>query len=148
MRLGGVLSVVLLLACGKNPSPVSTIPQPSVANTLYARLGGIEVLRTLVDEWLLEVTSDHRIKSFFVEADISRLKLRLVERICVLVQGPCMYQGRELFAVHQGLSVADSDLRAFVEDLEPAMLRAKIDSETAAELRQAVRGLAAELALD
>lgn len=128
---------------GSAPSDV-TISEES---TLYQRLGGVDVLRVLVDEWLIIASSDERIRNFFAKTDISRLKLRLVERICVQVQGPCLYRGREMYAAHADLGIEDSHLRAFLEGLGPAMLRAKIEGAAADELRSAIRGLAEELAI-
>lgn len=149
--IAGVL-VVGLCSCGgvfgggggaKAP-PDGTITEDE---SLYQRLGGVDVLRVLVDEWLLVASSDERIRNFFAKTDISRLKLRLVERICVQVGGPCLYRGREMYAAHADLGIEDSHLRAFLDGLEPAMLRASIKDEAADELRSAIRGLAEELAI-
>ncbi len=115
--------------------------------TLYERLGGVDVLRALVDAWMLEVSSDPRIRDYFAHADIGRLKLRLVERICVQVQGPCLYRGREMYEVHADLGLEDSHLRAFLQALDPAMRRVKIKDGPAEELREVIRGLAEELAI-
>lgn len=150
--LGGVF-VVGLCSCGRffggdsggvEPPSDDIITEDS---SLYQRLGGVDVLRVLVDEWLVVASSDERIRDFFAKTDISRLKLRLVERICVQVGGPCLYRGREMYTAHADLGIEENHLRAFLEGLAPAMRRASIKGEAAEELRTAIRGLAEELAI-
>jgi hemoglobin len=148
----GAVLVAGLCSCGGffgSSSPPATTSDDTISKdaTLYERLGGVDVLRVLVDEWLVVASSDERIRDFFAGADISRLKLRLVERICVQVEGPCLYRGREMYAAHADLGLEDSHLRAFLQALEPAMQRAKIEGKAADELRIAIRGLAEELAI-
>jgi hemoglobin len=115
--------------------------------TLYERLGGVDALRALVDAWLQEAGSDPRIRDFFGRADVGHLKLRLVERICVQVQGPCLYRGREMYEVHADLGLEDTHLRAFLQVLEPAMQRVLPKDAPRDELREVIRGLAEELAI-
>lgn len=135
--------------CGGSSNASSTLPTAEVDNpeTLYKRLGGVDVLRLLVDEWLLEVSSDARIRALFANVDIAHLKLRLVERICVQVEGPCLYRGRDMYEAHADLELEDSQVRAFLQALNPAMQRANIAEGPAEELRGVIRGLAEELAI-
>ncbi len=113
--------------------------------TLYTRLGGVSVLRQLVDAWLLEAASDSRIRDFFQGADISHLKLRLVERICVLVDGPCLYRGADVAEHHAGLGISAHHMRAFLDDLGPALGRMRVDEASAKELREALVVLGAQI---
>ena len=150
--LSGLVIAAAAMSCGgffggSSASPASGDDAVKEEETLYQRLGGVDVLRSLVDEWLLEASSDDRIREFFVHSDIARLKLRMVERICVQVQGPCLYRGREMYEAHADLGIEDSHLRAFLQALDPAIQRAKIDDAMAEELRVVIRGLAEELAI-
>jgi hemoglobin len=149
LRVVALLGLSLCLAGGtcSGGEPDSTLPATDKDTTLYDRLGGIDVLRVLVDEWLLELSSDARIGAHFAGADIAQLKLRLVERLCVQVEGPCLYRGREMAEAHADLDLEESDLRAFLDALDPAMKRAKIEEAPADELRDVVRALAEELAI-
>ena len=146
--LAPILAMVLALpvACGGKASQPSATPAVEASReTLYARLGGVDTLRTLVDSWILEAASDPRIRDFFVDADMGRLKLRLVERLCVLTDGPCMYRGAELRAHHASLGIEERHMRAFLDDLEPALERAEIRGEPARELREALLLLGAQI---
>ncbi len=151
--LSGVIFTVSVAACGGVFGGSGAAPSPGDKGgikeeaTLYERLGGVDVLRSLVDEWLLEASSDPRIRDFFADADIAHLKLRLVERLCVQVQGPCLYRGREMYEAHADLGLEDTHIRAFLQALEPAMQRVKIEGAPAEALREVIRGLAEELAI-
>ncbi len=81
------------------------------------------------------------------KAVFGKLKLRLVERLCVLADGPCMYRGRDLLSVHAPLDLEDADLLAFIDDFEQAMIRIKLDGPAATEITERLRGLAEELAI-
>ncbi len=129
-------------ACGTQAEVQTPVAEE---DSLYKRLGGVEVLRRLVDAWMLEVATDPRIRDFFAEADLERVKLRLVERICVLVGGPCLYRGLELRELHAPLGIEPRHMRAFVELLEPAMLRVKVAPAPARELREAMAVLGAQV---
>ncbi len=139
-------SLVLGAACSSTADS-RTSQAPVAKDSLYARLGGIETLRVLVDQWILQASSDERIRDYFAHSDMAILKERLLERICLLVEGPCIYKGRDLYEAHEHLRLEDRHLTAFLDDLEPAIERADIAAEPAKELRELVRGLASELAI-
>ncbi len=150
MRIGNVGWAIVLcsvFACrgGTTQGGESTAASAPAEESLYQRLGGIDVLRRLVDEWMLEAASDPRIRDFFVEADFARVKLRLVERLCVLVDGPCMYRGAELREHHAGLGIEERHMRAFLDDLAAAMERVEISGAVARDLREALQVLGAQI---
>lgn len=144
--LAALLCTVIVGGC---PNPSQTRTDTTISSeeqSLYVRLGGIETLRPLVDEWMLEVTSDPAIRDFFMDADISQLKERLLERLCVLSDGPCLYKGRSVFQVHASMELEDGHLRRFLVGLDAAMKRLEIAPEPASELQERMRGMAAEIA--
>lgn len=149
MKSSAILAVAAsaLMACGGGsaaPAGATTAAE-TPDETLYQRAGGIDALRRLVDAWILEAASDPRIRDFFVNADIARVKLRLVERLCVLAEGPCMYRGAELREHHAPLGIEERHMRAFLDDLEPALKRADITGAPARELREALLLLGAQI---
>ena len=62
--------------------------------SLYERLGGIDAIRAVVDDFVGNVAADRRINKFFANTDIPRLKRNLVDQICQSTGGPCTYGGR------------------------------------------------------
>lgn len=126
-----------LAACGGRPGPDGA-PAPG----LFERLGGVAGLRAIVDEWVGTAAADPRIQDFFVDADIARLKLRLVERLCVAAGGPCVYRGRDLDEAHADLALRPEHVDAFLADLEAALVARGVDDATRDELLARVRRLA------
>ena len=147
--LGAILLLILAAfgtSCGTSKSSPPVEPAGKTpSDTLYQRVGGIDTLRRLVDAWILEAGSDPRIRDFFDGADIARVKLRLVERLCVLAEGPCLYRGAELREHHSTLGLEERHMRAFLDDLESAMQRVKIAPGPARELREAMLVLGAQI---
>src|SRR5262249_7334787 len=84
--------------------------------TLYDRLGGYPAISAVVDDFVKNVAADKRINRFFANANIDRLKARLVEQICQGTGGPCVYTGRDMRSVHAGMSIRGKDFDALVQD--------------------------------
>src|SRR5262249_41130638 len=77
--------------------------------TLYDRLGGYPGISAVVDDFVKNVAADKRINKFFANANIDRLKARLVEQICQGTGGPCVYTGRDMKSVHAGMGIRGKD---------------------------------------
>ncbi len=137
--------VALHPGCGSKQDSLQQERISLEEQSLYSRIGGIEVLRVLVDEWILEVASDARIRDYFVHTSIATIKLRLVERLCTLASGPCMYRGKDVYSAHAKLHIGDEQIKAFMDDYDAAILRTEISKPLAAELRKAILGLAAAI---
>ncbi len=145
MRLALFITIAAGAGCAGSLTSDSQRSVVAAPQSLYNRLGGALVLQQLVDAWLLEAASDSRIRDFFRGADISHLKLRLVERLCVLVDGPCLYRGANVAEHHAGLGIRPHHMRAFLDDLRPALQRVGVDEALAKELREALVVLAAQI---
>jgi hemoglobin len=102
--------------------------------TLYERLGGKEAIVAVVEDFIGNVAADKRINRFFANADIPRLKRRLVEQICAGTGGPCKYRGRSMKAAHKGLRVKDRHFDALVEDLGKSLKKFKVPAREQKEL--------------
>jgi hemoglobin len=120
----GVLAVIAPAQVAKQgndvlhkPKPVRTVAQ----RTLYDRLGGAAALRAVVDEFVGRVAADSRINGKFARSDMPRLKLHLVEQLCVATGGPCEYTGRDMVKTHKNMKVTEGEFDALVEDLVAAL---------------------------
>jgi len=111
--LHALLLVLLLTACASTPG--------GSAATLYERLGGHAGIDALALDLLERSAADPRIRGDFAEADIVNLHERLVEQLCALSGGPCLYRGRDMRAAHLGLGITEADFNALVENLVDAM---------------------------
>src|SRR5690349_10128113 len=75
MRIVSAAIVAALLA-------VSPASAQTMQKSLYERLGGMDAIRAVVDDFVGNVAADKRINKFFANTDITRLKTNLVNQIC------------------------------------------------------------------
>jgi hemoglobin len=86
-------------------------------STLYERLGSMDAITAVVDDFVARCAADDRINHKFDRTDIGRLQTMLVDQICQATGGPCTYQGRAMRETHDGMGVTAGEFDALVEDL-------------------------------
>lgn len=84
---------------------------------LYDRLGGIDAIRAVVDDFAGRTANDSRINAKFARTDLTRLKSMLVDQVCEAAGGPCTYTGRDMREAHRGMGVTSGEFDALVENL-------------------------------
>ena len=89
--------------------------------TLYDDLGAHPGIEAIVDGLLLNLLEDARINRLFADADIIRLREKLIEQFCAEAGGPCVYRGESMEDSHAGLDIDEAAFNALVEDLLDAM---------------------------
>lgn len=94
---------------------------PAQEKSLYDRLGGKDAITAVVDEFAGRVLADARINKKFAKSDPTRLKVHLVEQICMATGGPCKYTGRDMKTAHMNMKVTEGEFGALVEDLVGAL---------------------------
>jgi hemoglobin len=75
----------------------------------------------IVDDLVVRVRADPRIKEIFAATDLVRLRRTLKEQFCYILGGGCAYTGRDMKASHKDQGLQVSDFNALVEDLQGAM---------------------------
>ena len=83
----------------------------------YERLGGIDAITAVVEDFAGRTAGDSRINGKFVKTDLDRLKRMLVDQVCEASGGPCTYSGRDMKEAHRGMGVTAGEFDALVEDL-------------------------------
>ena len=127
MRIvSAAIVAALLAAC---PSSAQTMQK-----SLYDRLGGMDAIRAVVDDFVGNVAADKRINKFFANTDITRLKRNLVNQICQGTGGPCVYTGRGMREAHAGMGVRSSHFNALVGDLGKTLKKFKVPAREQKEL--------------
>lgn len=115
MLLGALTALSLNVAmagvamAGDNPS-------------LYDQLGGKPGITKIIDGMITHVAQDQRIKAFFANANIPRLKMLLVEQVCAATGGPCTYTGESMREAHKGMNINSAQFNALVEDLQKSFV--------------------------
>jgi len=78
--------------------------------TLYERLGGYDVLARIVDDFGPKLGKDPDIGPLVASLSMSsRMRNRqlIVDQLCQMTGGPCLYIGRTMEASHQGLGITE-----------------------------------------
>jgi hemoglobin len=127
-----LLSIPLLSAVLVAAGCASTAAKPETS--LYQRLGGLEAITAVVDDFVANVAADSRINSRFANTDIPRFKQLLVEQICAGTGGPCTYTGRDMKTTHAGMGITDAEFDALVEDLVQSLDKLKVPAAEKEEL--------------
>ena len=118
-------SVFLLTACSSN------FIKP---RSLYERLGGKGAIVAMVDDFMVRVMDDSRIKGFFAQSNVDALKPRLVDQLCEAAGGPCTYTGAPMKYAHQGRGIGDAEFDAFTGDFIKSLDRFRVPAREKAEV--------------
>ena len=102
--------------------------------SLYERLGGMDAIRAVVDDFVARCAADSRINGKFARTDIARLKASLVDQVCEASGGPCTYRGRDMKTTHLGMQVTGGEFDALVGDLVATLDAFKVPETEKGEL--------------
>ncbi len=123
-----MLPFFLALALSTTPvaadAPVDhypTLPHVHGGDHTYTEFGGKDGLTALMDDAMNRWLVNPRTRPFFEHADQARIKHLLVQQFCVVLNGPCTYEGRSMAESHRGLQVTEGAFYALVEELQIAM---------------------------
>jgi len=72
---------------------------------LYERLGGMDAITAVVEDFRDRAAADDRINLKFARTDIARLTKMLIDQVCEATGGPCRYGGRNMKEAHAGMNV-------------------------------------------
>jgi hemoglobin len=93
-------------------------------DTLYRRLGGYDVIAAVIDEFLSRFRDDPRLARFGGGRSLaSRLRTRqlIIEQVCSLAGGPCVYTGRDMKTSHAGLGITEAEWQANLQHASAAL---------------------------
>ncbi|MBI4909082.1 MAG: group 1 truncated hemoglobin [Acidobacteria bacterium] len=98
------------------------VEPPGGQPTLYSRLGGIDAIGAVIDDFLGNVIADDRISGFFAStvsspARTMALRQNLIDLVCIGSGGPCEYKGKDMKSAHAGMAITDIEFDALVDDL-------------------------------
>jgi len=116
-----------------------------MANTLYERLGGLDAIKAVVEDFRDRVAGDDRINLKFARTDLARLTKMLTDQVCEATGGPCQYKGRSMKEAHAGMKVTKGEFNALVEDLVATLKQFKVPSAEQDELLAILGPLKSEI---
>lgn len=112
--------------------------------TLYQRLGGYDAISAVVQDLAGRLVTDKQLGVYFkgLSNDSKRrLIAHLTDFVCSATGGPCIYTGRDMKTVHEGLGISDSDWNRFVELTKETLNKFKVPAKEQQEFLQAVAPL-------
>ena len=100
----------------------------NVQVSLYQRLGGYDVIAAIVDEVLARMREDPKFARFGTRSADSRNRGRqlLVDQMCALAGGPCVYIGRDMKTAHAGFGITEEEWEASLRHTRDALVRQRI----------------------
>lgn len=94
--------------------------------TLYARIGGYDMIAAIVDEFSQTLASDPQFARFIAAMGLDTRKRNrqlTVDYLCAESGGPAFYLGRDMKTAHAGLGVRTSDWNIAMDHVERAMVK-------------------------
>ena len=82
--------------------------------SLFTRLGGLPVLTKITDEFIDKVATASSTKRSFDGIKLKALKESVVEQLCKLSGGPCVYEGETMLNSHKDAKISEAEFDAFV----------------------------------
>ena len=88
---------------------------------LYKAFGEKAGLVALMDDFMTRLLADPRTGPHFAPSNQQRVKEQLVDQLCSLAGGPCVYKGADMKSSHANLEIKKSDFHALIQVLQSAM---------------------------
>ncbi|MES2685860.1 MAG: group 1 truncated hemoglobin [Pseudomonadota bacterium] len=99
----------------------ASIAQTASSDQLYKAFGEKAGLVSLMDDFMVRLLADPRTGPHFKPSNQQRVKEQLVDQLCSLSGGPCVYKGADMKSAHANLDIKKSDFNALVEVLQQSM---------------------------
>lgn len=121
------------------------VRQPASApDRLYRRLGGYDVIAAVADDFLAWGWADKQLGRFFAghsEGSFKALRQQVVNLLCELTGGSCVYAGRDMKTAHKGLRVTQADWKIADDLFVAALNKHKIGTQEQSEFMQIIRNM-------
>ena len=124
-RSSRLLSATAILLCFAVATPgladVNPAPADPTLLPVFKQFGEKPGLIALMEDFMVLLVDDPRTRPFFADADQLHVKQELVDQFCVILGGPCKYDGKGMKEAHEKLVINEAQFNALVEDLQKAM---------------------------
>ena len=108
--------------------------------TLWNRLGGVEKIKPIVQDFLFKASNDPRVdfgrNGKFATDDMTMLKIEkaVLEFLSSRTGGPFEYKGAKMATAHQAMAIMPSEYKAMIEDLRDVLEAHSVKKTEADEL--------------
>lgn len=138
-----VALVTLMSSCKKE--------EEAPAPTLYERLGGVNAISAVVDQFIANVAANPKmVRTFKPLLDevaagkttrVTALRNNLIDQIGQASGGPQVYKGKDMVTAHKGMKITDDEFNSLVNDLVMALDKFKVPTTEKNELLGVLGGL-------
>lgn len=135
------LAILMLGALAVTAAAQDSMGGQMMQKSLYDRLGGIEAIKAVVNDFAGRVLADARVNKKFAKSDPARLVLHLQEQVCAATGGPCEYTGKDMKSTHKNMKVTEGEFKALVEDLVATLDKFNVPEKEKGELLGILGGL-------
>ena len=153
-----LVASLVVCACGGAKKESSTTPEGGGAaaadKPLFTRLGGLDAISAVVDEFIKNVVADARINARFGNevtdpTAAKHFRQMLIDQICEATGGGpivgCKYTGKNMVEAHTGMKITDAEFTALVDDLVKALDKFKVPEKEKGELLGALGGMKGDI---
>ena len=139
----GAWTLALTLAAGAGVS----LAQQKAGASLYQRLGRYDAIAAIVDDFLSHLRADPQFQRFGGRGadSLKRARQLLVDQLCALTGGPCIYIGRDMKTAHAGLGITDSEWEGNMKHMAASLDRLKVAPKEKREFLAIVSSLRPEI---
>ena len=108
--------------------------------SLYQRLGGVNAIATVIDDFIDRVMNDPRLNAnALVDQAHHRVppagfKYLVTEQLCHAAGGPQRYTGRSMHDSHVHLKITEGEWLAFMDDLSQTLDKFQVPAAERAEI--------------
>jgi hemoglobin len=106
------------------------------ATSLYRRLGGYDVIAAVIDDMFAILFDDPTFARFAGGRSVdsfNRSRQLLVDQLCALSGGPCLYTGRDMKTSHSGLGISPAEWETNRKATDAALVKHGIAETERAE---------------
>jgi hemoglobin len=145
-----ILSVALLSVLSGCKKEEET-PAPS----LYDRLGGVNAISAVVDQFIANVAADPNMVRTFKPllddvgkgntARVTALRNNLIDQIGEASGGPQVYKGKDMVTAHAGMQITETEFNSLVNDLVLALDKFMVPATEKGELLGVLGGLKGQI---
>jgi hemoglobin len=143
--MGVALAIAIILhpACHSAPSPGASATPAPTPTALYQRLGGYEAIAAVTDDFLARMLGDPKMVPYFEQLDQKgkqRVRQMIVDQLCALTGGPCVYVGADMPTAHKGLHITETAFTVAARYLGQSLDHFKVAQKEKTELLTIVAG--------
>ena len=93
---------------------------------IFQAFGGKAGLVAIMNDFMVGLLADKRTAPFFKDTDNDRVKEQLVDQICEILNGGCVYKGAKMKPMHAEMGINREHFNGLVEQLQLAMDKNKV----------------------